>query len=107
MLEIMRQASPAACRLVVRNVPAQAWVAKKPWRYGGTDWELWIIRDGMPVRATGQLQLEIQSRLRAWPLRRYHLRLLTLSFDELLRVAEGAGKRVAREHPRARGNGFL
>ncbi len=107
MLEIARQPSPTACRLIVQNVPAQVWITKKPWRYGSPDWEFWIVRDGAPVRARGQFRLEIQSRLRAWLLQRYHLRLLTLSFDELLRVAKGDGRSVARDHPRMRGDGLL
>jgi hypothetical protein len=107
MLEVVRQPSPAPCRILVRNVPAQVWIAKKPWRYGSTDWELWVLRDEMPSRARGQLRLEIQSRLRAWLLRRYHLRLLTLSFDELRRIAKGEGTQVAREHLRCHGDGLL
>jgi hypothetical protein len=103
MLRITSNSDGAYPRICIDGAPAKAWIEHKPWQYGSTDWTLWYEHRGQLARGKCQLRLEIESRLRAWLLRRYRLRLGTLSFDELRRVAAGEGNRVVKEHPRWRG----
>lgn len=100
MPRIVANPGGAYPRIHIDGVRAQAWIEHKPCQYGSTDWSLWFERQGRLARGKCQLRLEIESRLRGWLLRRYRLRLRTLSFDELRRVAAGEGARVAKKRPR-------
>lgn len=99
MLEAIIQHGTPFPRLYIKGIPAIAWIEHKPWRPGG-QWELWIERNGRLSRAKCQLQLEIESRLRAWLLRTVHLPLRALTFDELRLIAEGDCQKVRQAHRR-------
>jgi hypothetical protein len=85
-------------RLLLQGVRAPAWIEHKPWRYGGTDWQLWIERNGRLTRGKCPLRLEIESRLRSWLLRELKMPLSTLSYTELRLIAEGKREEARRLH---------
>lgn len=98
MLEAVYRPGTPFPRLHIRGVPAIAWIEHRPWRYGSPDWQLWIERGGSLSRAKCQLRLEVESRLRAWLLRKCRAPLSTLSFEELRLVAEGKIHEARRAH---------
>jgi hypothetical protein len=54
------------------------------------DWKLFIKRRGEPALCYKcPLRLEVESRLRAWLLQRFHRRLSDLRFEELCAIAQG------------------
>lgn len=73
---------------------AEAWIAPRLWRYGSTDWDIWVVRNGTPSRAQCQLHLEVESLLRSWLIRKYHVPLRRLSYEELRGIAEGKAREV-------------
>lgn len=75
-------------RLYIRDVPVTAWIEPRAGVRGEADWTLWIERHGRPSCAKSPTRLEVESRLRAWLLRRYHRPLGTLSFAKLRQIAE-------------------
>jgi len=79
-------------------VRAKAWIEHKPWRYGGTDWQLWIERGGTVTRAKCPLRIELESLLRSWLLRECKMPLHTLSYTELRLIAEGKHEEARRLH---------
>jgi hypothetical protein len=98
MLKVASTPLKAFPRLLVQGVRAPAWIKHKPWRYGDTDWRLWIERDGKLTLDKCPLRLEIESRLRSWLLRECKLPLNTLSYDELRLIAEGRYEEARRIH---------
>ena len=100
MLRIEPTASSDHPRIHIDGVLVKAWIEHQAWRHGSTDWTLWYERDGRLARGKCQLQLEIESRLRAWLLRRRHAPLATLSFDELRLIADGKAGEARRIHAR-------
>jgi hypothetical protein len=85
-------------RLLLQGVRAPAWIEHEPWRYGGTDWQLWIERKGTLTRGKCPLGLEVESRLRSWLLRELKIPLHTLSYTELRLIAEGKREEARRIH---------
>ena len=80
------------CRLHIRFEGAEAWIAQIPRSHPDQkiNWVIWVRKSpSLPAR-TGKspLRLEIESRLRAWLLRRYRRCLFTLDFANLRRIAE-------------------
>ena len=73
--------------------PVEAWISPRPaGSRSGTDWALWVRRGAAPATSEKcPLRLEIESRLRAWLLRRYRRRLFATSFRELCEVARARG----------------
>jgi hypothetical protein len=102
MLQVASSSHRAFPRLLLQGVRAPAWIEHKPWRYGGTDWQLWIERGGRPTRGKCPLRLEIESRLRSWLLRELKLPLSTLSYTELRLIAEGKREEARRIHAHGR-----
>src|ERR671927_1481642 len=83
--------------LAIRNDFAKAWIEHYP-RLGDhlehlgeiPDWRLWVkLPDRAASRQKSPTRLLIESRLRAWVLRRCGRCLPTLSFAELVRLAQG------------------
>ena len=107
MLRLEPTTSGGSPRIRIDGLPTKAWIECRSWRYGSTDWTLWYERRGQLACSKCQLQLEIESRLRAWLLRRYHLRLLTLSYDELRRIAGGEERPLAQRRPQRRRYGLV
>jgi hypothetical protein len=89
-------------RLYLQGVRVKAWIEHKPWRYGHTDWQLWIERKGTVTRGKCPLRLEIESRLRSWLLRECKVPLGTLSYTELRLIAEGKREAARRIHAHSR-----
>jgi len=101
MLILTHDSETGAPRLMIQNPYGKAWIG----RYRGLNehfrhinevhnWRLWVQRvPHLPPRSgkspTGLL---IESRLRAWLLQRFKLKLRDLRFEELLAVAEAAQK---------------
>lgn len=102
MLEAVYRPGVPFPRLYVRGVPAVAWIEHRARRYGSPDWQLWIERGGMLSRAKCQLRLEVESKLRAWLLRKCRAPLSTLSFEELRLVAEGRIREARQAHASGR-----
>ena len=83
--------------LAIRNDFAKAWIEHYP-RLGDElehlgeipDWRLWVALPGRPAsRQKSPTRLLIESQLRAWVLRRCGRCLPTLTFAELVRIAQG------------------
>src|SRR3954451_22448812 len=53
------------------------------------DWRLWVEREGKPSVSKSPSRLLIESQLRAWVLRQSKRCLVTLTFAELSRLAQG------------------
>src|SRR4051794_8169282 len=53
------------------------------------DWRLWVEYHGKPSLSKSPTRLLIESQLRAWVLRQSKRCLVTLTFDELKRLAQG------------------
>lgn len=92
MLTLRHDGYEGEIRLHVLAPSGEAWIAQVPRRFPEErrDWRLWVrAKPGLPPR-TGKspLRLEIESRLRAWLLRRYRRPLFTLTFEELCALAE-------------------
>lgn len=87
-------------RLLLRGVPATAWIEYEPRLKGSLDWTLWFVRQGRYARGKCQLRLEIESKLRSWLLRECRVRLHTLSYEELRLIAEGKVREALRVHAR-------
>src|SRR3954454_634853 len=66
------------------------------------DWRLWVERAGKPSLSKSPTRLLIESQLRAWVLRQSKRCLVTLSFDELLRLAHGLSAPAQRPVMRPR-----
>ncbi len=88
-------------RLYIRGAPVTAWIEPGTGVRGETGWTLWIERHGQPSCAKSPTRLEVESRLRAWLLRRHHRPLATLSFARLRQIAEAEAAR--RLKPRTAG----
>jgi hypothetical protein len=108
MLKAVRASHDNEVRLYLRPapgvVPIVAWIARNPWPRTGPDWQLWFVRNGVALTGKCQLRLEIESRLRAWLLRRYHRPLATMSFADLCAIAEAE---PARKDARPLGPGVI
>jgi hypothetical protein len=90
MLSAQRDSHTGQRWLFIRQKLCEAWISPSPSvRPGASDWLLWIRRGDCPSLAKCQLRLEIESRLRAWLLQRFHRRLSELSFAELWAIAQG------------------
>ena len=78
-------------RLHIRYDGAEAWISRIPRRFPDQriDWQLWVRpKPGHPAYASkSPLRLEIESKLRAWLLRRYRRCLRTLDFAALCAIA--------------------
>jgi hypothetical protein len=98
MLRVAPAPNSVFPRLYLQGVRAKAWIEHKPWRSGGTDWQLWIERNGTLTRAKCPLRIEIESLLRSWLLRECKLPLSTLSYTELRLIAEGKREEARRLH---------
>ena len=72
-------------RLYVRH--AEAWISPEVPTGAGGGWVLWVRHGRAYTTAPCQRRLEVESRLRAWLLRRYRRRLADLSFTELAAIA--------------------
>lgn len=101
MLVVSLAHGRALPRLNIRGVPVTAWIEPRVGGPGMADWTLWVERHGRPSCAKTPTRLEIESRLRAWLLRRYHRPLATLSFARLRQIAEAEVAR--RLKPRTAG----
>ena len=98
MLRVAPNSGAAFPRIHIDGVPVRAWIERKPWRYGSTDWQLWFERRSRLARGKCQLRLEIESKLKAWLLQRCGIPLGTLSYEELRLVAEGKIQEALRVH---------
>ena len=98
MLRVAPSPNSVFPRLYLQGVRAKAWIEHKPWRYGHTDWQLWIERNGTMTRAKCPLRIELESLLRSWLLRECKLPLSTLSYTELRLIAEGKREEARRLH---------
>src|SRR3954470_4888499 len=97
MLNLRHHPQTGHLYLTIRNDFARAWIEHYP-RLGDSlehlgeipDWRLWVAPPGRPAsRQKSPTRLLIESRLRAWVLRRCGRCLPTLTFAELVRLAEG------------------
>ena len=100
MLTLRHNGFEGETRLYILVPRGEAWIARVPRRSPEErcNWRLWVRHgSGIPPR-TGKspLQLEIESRLRAWLLRRYRRPLFTLTFEELCTLAEREGRAALR-----------
>ena len=87
-------------RLHILYEGAETWISQIPRRHPDQkiNWQLWVRhKPGLPAR-TGRspLQLEIESRLRAWLLRRYRRCLRMLDFAKLCLIAEREARTAQR-----------
>ena len=98
MLRVAPSPTSVFPRLYLQGVRAKAWIEHKPWRYGGTDWQLWIECKGTMTRAKCPLRIEMESLLRSWLLRELKMPLSTLSYTELRLIAEGKREEARRFH---------
>ena len=73
-------------RLYVRQ--AEAWISPEVPSGTRGGWVLWVRQGRAFTTAPCPRRLEVESRLRAWLLRRYRRRLADLSFAELAAIAE-------------------
>jgi hypothetical protein len=103
MLTLEYDKETGAPKLYIRNPFAVAWIDQ--YRRLRTDvydsnfthvheihnWRLWVRRrpELLPSKGKSPTGLLIESRLRAWLLQRFHLKLRDLSFEELLAIAQG------------------
>jgi hypothetical protein len=98
MISTHRDSFTGETRLLVRQGFAEAWISPCPRLHSDqSDWVLWFMRSSQPSLAKCQLPLEIESRLRAWLLRRFRRRLRDLHFEQLCALAESAEKRPVPE----------
>jgi hypothetical protein len=82
-------------------MPTTAWIEYVPDAPSGSlDWILYFKRQGRTARGKCQLSLLIESKLRAWLLEVCGLPLHTLSFDQLLLIAQGKECEAKRLHVR-------
>src|SRR4051794_22514257 len=97
MIRLHRHPQTGQVYLTIRNDFAKAWIEHYP-RLGDElehlgevpDWRLWVALPGRPAnRQKSPTRLLVESRLRAWVLRRCGRCLPTLSFAELVRIAQG------------------
>src|ERR687883_1676083 len=88
--------------LAIRNDFARAWIEHYP-RLGDhlehlgeiPDWRLWVALPGRPAsRQKSPTRLLIESRLRAWVLRRFRRRLSDLRFEQLRQIAQRETKKA-------------
>src|SRR3954470_7430720 len=109
MLNLRHHPQTGHLYLTIRNDFARAWIEHYP-RLGDSlehlgeipDWRLWVAPPGRPAsRQKSPTKLLIESRLRGWVLRRCGRCLPTLSFAQLVRLAEGRPV-VSGQKPRAR-----
>jgi hypothetical protein len=103
MLTLEYDKETGAPKLYIRNPFAVAWIDQ--YRRLRTDiydinfvrvneihnWRLWVKRrpELLPSKGKSPTGLLIESRLRAWLLQRFHLKLRDLSFEELCAIAQG------------------
>ena len=103
MLTLEHDKETSAPKLYIRNPFAVAWIGQ--YRQLRTDiydinfvhvneihdWRLWVKRrpELLPSKEKSPTSLLIESRLRAWLLQRFHLKLRDLSFEELCAIAQG------------------
>ncbi len=87
-------------QLAIRTSRGEAWIARIPRRSPDEriNWQLWVReRPDSPARtAKCPLQLEVESQLRSWLLRRYRRRLRMLDFAELCHIAEQEARMTYR-----------
>src|SRR4051794_13684728 len=97
MINLRHHPQTGQLYLTIRNDFAKAWIEHYP-RLGDQlehlgeipDWRLWVALPGRPAnRQKSPTRLLIESRLRAWVLRRSGRCLPTLVFAELVQLAEG------------------
>ena len=110
MLFIDHDTETGLARLVIRNDFARAWIEHYP-RLGDhlerlgeiPDWRLWVQLPGKPASLLkSPTRLLIESRLRAWVLRRCGRCLPTLEFAELVRLTQGQRAPVPKSERKAR-----
>jgi hypothetical protein len=103
MLTLEYDKETSAQKLYISNPFAVAWIS--PYRRLRTDicdinfvhvneihnWRLWVKRrpELLPSKGKSPTSILIESRLRAWLLQRFHLKLRDLSFEELCAIAQG------------------
>ena len=92
MLSLRHNGFEGELRLYIRYEGTEAWISQVLRQHPDQkiNWVIWVRKNpGLPAR-TGKspLRLEIESRLRAWLLRRYRRCLFTLDFADLRRIAE-------------------
>jgi hypothetical protein len=103
MLTLEYDKEASAQKLYISNPFAVAWIS--PYRRLRTDicdinfvhvneihnWRLWVKRrpELLPSKGKSPTSVLIESRLRAWLLQRFHLKLRDLSFEELCAIAQG------------------
>jgi hypothetical protein len=103
MLTLEYDKETSAQKLYISNPFAVAWIS--PYRRLRTDiydinfvhvneihnWRLWVKRrpELLPSKGKSPTSVLIESRLRAWLLQRFHLKLRDLSFEELCAIAQG------------------
>ncbi len=89
-------------RLHIKYEGAEAWIAHIPRRDPDqvVNWQLWVrAKPGQPARTDkSPLRLAIESRLRAWLLRRYRRCLRTLDFAQLRAIAEREARQRGGEN---------
>ena len=97
MLTLHHDIETGSKRLIIRNPFAAAWIGHYPrltpdFRHVKEvhNWRLYVQRaPHLPPRAgKSPTSLLVESRLRAWLLQRFRLRLHDLSFEELCCIAE-------------------
>ena len=97
MLTFHHDSETGHARLLIQNPFARAWISPDRRRTPDIrhaaelhDWRLWVQRAPGFVPSVGKspTQLLIESRLRAWLLQRFRLRLHDPSFEELCRIAQ-------------------
>ncbi|MBX3671002.1 MAG: hypothetical protein KF778_21610 [Rhodocyclaceae bacterium] len=102
MLVVSLRHDRAQPRLYLRGVPVTAWIEPRAGMLGDIDWTLWIERHGRPSCARSPARLAVESRLRAWLLRRYHRPLATLSFARLRQIADAEAAKAEAPNRRWR-----
>jgi hypothetical protein len=103
MLSLRHSSDNGETRLYIRVERGEAWIAPRAGRSTGEicDWLLWVrATPSVPATTTKTpVRLAIESRLRAWLLRRYHRCLFTLRFDELCAIAEREATLAHNQYP--------
>ena len=93
MLSLEHNNTIGGVRLVIKTDIARAWICYYPPEFNRPyqrNWRMYVQRKEHepPFTYKSQTQLLIESRLRAWLLQRFRLRLRDLRFEELCAVAE-------------------
>ena len=100
MLSVRHNRLTGGCELHLHDVPVEARIVPLGRAHAreGCDWQLWVARaPGCPATPDkSPTRLAVESRLRAWLLRRCRRCLFTMSFEQLCSAARLASRAVIR-----------